>query len=134
MIHNLYLLHNKNEILDAFKIFIARSDIGEEYYGRYIKNGQAPGLFAKFLRENEMVSQYIMFGSPDQNGVAEIRNRTLLDLVWSTLRNSNISKSLRTEALKMTVYILNWVPTNVVPKTSFELLKGWKLGLQHVRV
>jgi hypothetical protein len=81
-----------------------------------------------------MVSQYIMFGSPDQNGVAERRNRTLLDLVWSTLRNSNIPKSLRTEALKMTVYILNWVPTNVVPKTSFELLKGWKLGLQHVRV
>jgi len=107
MIHNLYLLHNKNEILDAFKIFIARSDIGAEYYGRYIKNRQTPGLFAKFLQENEIVSQYIMFGSPDQNGVAERRNRTLLDLVWSTLRNSNIPKSLRTEALKMTVYILN---------------------------
>ena len=61
----LYLLYNKSEALDAFKIFkvevekqcekqikIVRFDRGEEYYeyyGRYIEDGQAPGPFAKFL-------------------------------------------------------------------------------------
>ena len=47
-----YLLHNKHETLDAFKVFkvevknqcgkqiqIVRSDRGGEYYGRYIENG-----------------------------------------------------------------------------------------------
>ena len=34
----------------------------------------------------------------------------------------------------MTLYILNWVPTKVVPKTPIELWKGWKLSLQHIRV
>ena len=58
-----YLLHNKYEALDAFKVFkaevenqcgkqrqIMRYDIGGEYCGRYTKNEQAPGHFSKVLR------------------------------------------------------------------------------------
>ena len=75
-----------------------------------------------------------MLGSPNQNGVAERRNRTLLDMVQSILSNFNLPKSLWAEALKTTVYILNRVPTKVVPKTPFELFKGWKLSLKHIRV
>jgi hypothetical protein len=111
-----------------------RSDRGGEYYGRYTEDGQAPGPFAKFLQEHGIVAQYTMPGSPDQNGVAERRNRTLLDMVRSMLSSSNLPKSLWIEALKTTVYILNRVPTKVVPKTPFELWKGWKPSLRHMRV
>jgi len=75
---NVYLLHNKNEALDAFKVFkakvekqcgkqikIVRSDRGREYYGRYTENGQAPGPFAKFLQEHGIVNQYTMPCSPN---------------------------------------------------------------------
>ena len=58
-----------------------RSNRGGEYYGRYMEDGQALGPFAKFLQENGIVAQYTMTGSPDQNGVAERRNQTLLDMV-----------------------------------------------------
>ncbi|RVW36520.1 Retrovirus-related Pol polyprotein from transposon TNT 1-94 [Vitis vinifera] len=107
---------------------------GGEYYGRYLKDGQSPGPFAKFLQKHGIVAQYTMPGSPDQNGVAERRNRTLLDMVRSMLSNSKLPKFLWTEALKTTVYILNRVPTKAVPKTPFELLKGWKPSLRHMRV
>ncbi|RXY49603.1 hypothetical protein DD573_29900 [Klebsiella pneumoniae] len=83
----LYLLRTKDEALDAFKILkakvekqcgkqikIVRSDRGGEYYDRYTENGQAPGPFAKFLQEHEIVAQYTMPGSPNQNGVTERRN------------------------------------------------------------
>ena len=73
----IYLLHNKNEALGAFKVFkaevekqcgkqikIMRIDRGGEYYGRYTEDGQAPGPFAKFLQEHGMVAQYTMSGSP----------------------------------------------------------------------
>ncbi|WKA02171.1 hypothetical protein VitviT2T_020389 [Vitis vinifera] len=143
----LYILHNKNEALDVFKVFkaevekqygkqikIVRSDRGGEYYGRYLEDGQSPGPFAKFLQEHGIVAQYTMPGSPDQNGVAERRNRTLLDMVRSMLSSSKLPKFLWTEALKTAVYILNRVPTKVVPKTPFELLKGWKPSLRHMRV
>ena len=78
----LYILHNKNEALDAFKVFkvevdkqcgkqikIMRSDRGGEYYGRCLEDGQAPRPFAKILQEHGIVAQYTMPGSPDQNGV-----------------------------------------------------------------
>ena len=83
----LYILHNKNEAFDTFKVFkakvekqcgkqikIARSDKCEKYYGRYLKDGQVLGSFVKFLQEHGIVTQYTMSGSPNQNGVAERRN------------------------------------------------------------
>jgi len=113
---------------------IVRSDRGGEYYGRYTSDGQAPGPFAKFLQEHGIVAQYTMLGSPDQNGVVERRNRTLLDMVWSMFSSSKLPKSLWAKALKTTMYILNRVPTKAIPKTPFELLKGWKPSLQYMRV
>ncbi|KAG9449432.1 hypothetical protein H6P81_009397 [Aristolochia fimbriata] len=90
----LYMLHTKNEALDAFKVFkaevekqsgkqikIVRTDRGGEYYGRYTESGQAQGPFARFLQDNGIVPQYTMPGSPDQNGVAERRIQTLLDMI-----------------------------------------------------
>ena len=55
-------------------------------------------------------------------------------MVRSMLSSSNLPKSLWTEALKTTVYILNRVPTKAVQKTPFELWKGWKPSLRHMRV
>ncbi|KAL4271452.1 hypothetical protein GQ457_13G004180 [Hibiscus cannabinus] len=143
----MYMLHYKSEALEAFKVFkaevekqcgkqikIVRTDRGGEYYGRYTEDGQVPGPFAKFLQDNGKVGQYTMPGSPDQNGVAERRNRTLMDMVRSMLSGSKLPKSLWVEALKTAVYILNRVPTKAVPKTPFELFKGWKPSLRHIRV
>ncbi|KAL4351255.1 hypothetical protein GQ457_06G019360 [Hibiscus cannabinus] len=135
------------QALEAFKVFkaevekqcgkqikIVRTDRGGEYYGRYTEDGQVPGPFAKFLQDNGIVGQYTMPGSSDQNGVAERRNRTLMDMVRSMLSGSKLPKSLWVEALKTAVYILNRVPTKAVPKTPFELFKGWKPSLRHIRV
>ena len=103
------MLHNKDEALDAFKVLkaevkkqcdkqikIVGTDRGVEYYGRYTKDGQAPNLFAKFLQEHGMVAQYTMLGFPYQNGVAERRNRNLLDMVRCILSSSKLPKFLWT--------------------------------------
>ncbi|KAF7843965.1 Retrovirus-related Pol polyprotein from transposon TNT 1-94 [Senna tora] len=75
-----------------------------------------------------------MPGSPDMNGVAERRNRTLLDMVRSMMSNSKLPIFLWREALKTVVYIQNRVPTKVVSKTPFEIWKGRKPSLNHIRV
>ena len=56
----LYILHNKNEALEAFKVFkaevekqygkqikIVKSDRGGKYYGRYLEDGQVLGSFLR---------------------------------------------------------------------------------------
>ena len=65
----LYLLYDKSETLDAFKVYktkvekqlgkqikIVRSDKCGEYYGRYTEKGQLPGSFARFLEGQDIVA------------------------------------------------------------------------------
>jgi transposase InsO family protein len=89
------------------KIKLVRSDRRGEYYGRHTPYGQVSGPFVRFLQENGIVAQYSMPVDPQQNGVAERRNRTLMDMVRSMLSYSMLPISLWMEALKTTVHILN---------------------------
>ena len=75
-----------------------------------------------------------MLGTPQQNGVAERRNRTLMDMVRSMLSNSTLPLSLWMYAFKTAVYLLNRVPSKAVPKTPFELWTRKKPSLKHLHV
>ncbi|KAL1569026.1 hypothetical protein AAHA92_00559 [Salvia divinorum] len=144
----LYLIHEKSEALDKFKIFKAevelqlnksikkvKSDRGGEYYGRNDGSGeQRQGPFALYLEECGIVPQYTMPGSPSKNGVAERRNRTLKDMVRSMISHSSLPQSLWGEALKTAVYILNRVPTKAAAKTPYELWNGRKPSLNHTHI
>lgn len=142
-----YLLHDKAESVNVLKLFIdeverqlekkvkvVRSDRGGEFYGRFTESGQCPGLFAKLLESKGICAQYTMPGTPQQNGVAERRNHTLMEMVRSMLSNCKLPMSLWIYALKTATYILNRVPSKAVPITPFELFKGRKPSLRHLRV
>ena len=75
-----------------------------------------------------------MTGTPQQNGVVERRNQTLMDMERSMISNSNLQLFLWSEALKTVMYILNRVPSKVVLKTPFELYNGWKTSLSHLHI
>ena len=75
-----------------------------------------------------------MSGTPQHNGIAERRNRTLLDIVQCMLVNSSLPKFLWGEALKTIAYILNQVPSKFVPKTPYELWSQKKPSLHHFHV
>ncbi|GJY94648.1 putative zinc finger, CCHC-type containing protein [Tanacetum coccineum] len=67
------------------KIKVVRSDRGGEYYGRHTDVGQAPGSFFDFCKDHGIINQYTMPGTPQQNGVAKRRNRTLIYMVRSII-------------------------------------------------
>src|SRR3954468_19559831 len=75
-----------------------------------------------------------MPGEPQQNGVAERRNRTLMDMVRSMMSYSTLPLGLWMEALKTAIHILNRVPSKSVPKTPYELWTGRVPSLHHLRV
>jgi hypothetical protein len=58
---------------------------------------------------------------PQQNGVAERCNPTLMDMVRSMLNYSTLPISLRMDTFKTTVHILNQVPSKSVPKIPYEM-------------
>jgi transposase InsO family protein len=109
-----------------------RFDCGGEHYSRHTPYGQVPAPFVRFIQENGTVTKYSMPNDPQQNGVAERRNRTLMYMVRSMLSYSTLPISLWMEALKITVHILNQVPSKSMPKTSYELWTGRKPTLNYL--
>ena len=105
-----------------------------EYYGKHGDLGQCLGPFAEFLQSYGIKPQYTMPGTPEQNGVAERRNRTLMDMVRSMMSRTKLPQYLWGEALQIAMYILNRVPSKSVPKTLFELWTNRKPSLNHLKV
>ena len=129
----IYLIRDKSESLDTFKIFKAevenqinkkikgvRSDRGGEFYGRNDASGeQRPVSFVRYLEQSGIVPQYNMSGTPSINDIAERRNRTLEDMVRSMMAESSLHIILWSEALKTAIYLLNRVPTKATIKTPY---------------
>ena len=90
--------------------------------------------FIYFLKEHGTLSQFSALGTPQQNGVAERRNGTLLDMVRPMMSLSTLLLSFWGYALETAVYILNMVPSKSVPKTPMEIWSGWKLIFSHIRI
>ncbi|WVZ16815.1 hypothetical protein V8G54_009797 [Vigna mungo] len=116
------------------KVKVVRSDRGGEYYGKTDESGQCLGPFAKYLESRGICAQYTMSGTPQQNGVAERQNRTLMDMVRSMLSHSSIPLSLWMYSLKTNVYLVNRVPSKAISKTLYELWTGRKPSLRHLHV
>jgi hypothetical protein len=75
-----------------------------------------------------------MSGDPQQNGVVERCNSTLIDMVRSMLSYSTLPISLWMETLKTVVHILNRVPSKSVPKTPYEMWTAKKPTLNYLYV
>ena len=73
-----------------------------------------------------------MPGSPDQNGVVKIRNRTLMDMARSMLSNSNLPNFLWTSVLNiLTLFKLRLFQRHLLNygKVGIEFAKYACLGL-----
>ena len=73
-------------------------------------------------------------GQPQQNGIAERRNQTLLDMIILMMSYAGLPNFFWGYALETTQYILNLVPSKAVSTTLNELWTGRKPNLGHVRI
>ena len=80
------------------------------------------------------MSQLTAPGTPQQNGVVERRNRTLMEIVRSMISFPSLPNSFWGYALQTAAYILNVVPSKIVLKTPLELWNDRKASLQHFRI
>ena len=59
--------------------------------------------------------------SPQSNGVAERKNRTLKEIINAMLISSGLPENMWGEAMLFTNYLLNKVPKKKAEKTPYEL-------------
>ena len=83
-----------------------RSDNGGEYLST---------TFKSFLLEHGISHQLTVAYTPQQNGVAERINRTLLNMVRSMLHHKSLPKHFWAEALSTAFYVVNRVTSRSLP-------------------
>nr|ABF98935.1 retrotransposon protein, putative, Ty1-copia subclass [Oryza sativa Japonica Group] len=71
--------------------------------------------------------------SPESNGIAERKNRTLTDLVNAMLDTAGLPKAWWGEALLTSNHVLNRVPNRNKDKTPYEIWIGRKPSLSYLR-
>lgn len=132
-----YFLVEKSEALNLFKYF---KTLVEKETGMYIKclrtdrGGEFNSdEFKEFCRHSGIKRQLTTAYTPQQNGVAERKNRTVMNTVM--LSEKKIPKNFWPEAVNWTVYVLNRCPTLAVKNiTPEEAWSGVKPSVEHFRV
>lgn len=84
--------------------------------------------FEAFLQKNGIRRPLTEPYSPQQNGVAERKNRTILNMARSMLKGKNMPQHFWVEAVACAVYLLNPCPKQSVwNKTQQEAWSGRRL-------
>ena len=134
-----YVLKSKDQVFERFlewkalverqskhKLKALRTDNGGEY---------TSNAFEKYLRDEGIRHERTVPKTPQQNGVAERLNRTLVESARSMLLDANLSKLYWAEAVSMAVYLRNRCPTKAVQgKTPYEAWYGQMPRVDHLRV
>ncbi|KAL0641477.1 hypothetical protein Bca4012_103059 [Brassica carinata] len=135
----LTLIPSKDRVIDAFKNFqayvtnhynakikIFRSDNGGEYTSY---------AFKSHLEHHGILHQTSCPYTPQQNGVAERKNRHLMEVARSMMFQANVPKRFWSDAVATACYLINRIPTKVLKdQAPFEVLNKHKPSVDHLRV
>jgi len=131
------VLKQKSEVFSAFKEFKAKV---ENLHGRKIKCLQSDNgkeyrneAFDNFLKENGISRRTTVTHTPEQNGVAERRNRTLIEMTRCLLSQSSLPHSFWGEAVNTANYVRNRCPSRSIGgKTAYQLWAGKIPDVSHL--
>lgn len=114
------------ELQSGYKIKRLRSDRGGEY---------TSNEFQQFCSDLGMERQLTIAHTPQQNGVAERKNRTICEMARSLMAEKGIPTEFWDEAVNVSVYLQNRCYTSAnEEKTPFEVFTGRKPGVKHLKV
>jgi len=134
-----YFLSNKSQVFSVFKKFRAfaerqsgcklkalRSDNGGEY---------TSNEFNKYCKDMGIDHKLTVSYSPEQNGVSERKNRTVVEMARCLLLEKKLPQSFWAEAVHTSLYLLNRLPTKAVnEKTPIEAWSGIQPSAKHLKV
>ncbi|KAE8686521.1 Protein STRUBBELIG-RECEPTOR FAMILY 1 [Hibiscus syriacus] len=124
-----YPIKKKSDVFATFKNFKARVELDS---GNKIKcfrtdNGgeYTSEEFDDFCKREGIKRQFTVANTPQQNGVAERMNRTLLERTRAMLRDAGLENSFWAEAVNIACYLVNRAPSTAIElKTPMEMWTG----------
>ena len=114
------------ERMTGHKVKTLRSDNGGEYTSTY---------FGSYLINEGIRHELTVPYTPEQNGVAERSNRTLMESVRAMLADSKLPHKFWAEALSTAIFLRNRSPTKALQNiTPYEAWYSRKLDVSCLRI
>jgi transposase InsO family protein len=135
----IFFLQEKSQTQETLKRFLRRAQNGFKLRikkirsdnGTEFKNSQIEGFLEEEGIKHEFSSPY----TPQQNGVVERKNRTLLDIARTMLDEYKTLDQFWVEAINTAYYSINRLYLHrILKKTSYELLTSKKPNVSYFRV
>jgi len=133
------LLKTKGEALDFFKKIKSRAEAesdGKLKALRTDRGGEFTShLFSVFCSEGGVKHYTTTPYTPQQNGVVERRNQTVVEMARCLLKTMHMPSVFWGEAVATAVYLLNRSPTKALNnRTPFEAWHGKKPRVDHQKI
>ncbi|GJY86188.1 putative ribonuclease H-like domain-containing protein [Tanacetum coccineum] len=133
-----FYLGTKDETFSVLKEFIAliENQLNKKVKGIRCDNGTEfkNAKLIELCGEKGIKRDYSNPRTPQQNGVAERKNRTLIEAARTMLADSKLPTMFWTEAVSTACYVLNRVSiTNPHNKTPYQLLSGKVPQIGHLK-
>lgn len=134
----MYFLREKSSVFEKFQTWLAlveresgkvlkclRSDNGGEY---------TSNAFNQFCKSNGIKRQFTVPNTPQQNGIAERMNSTLMERAKALRLQAVLPLAFWTDALRYAVYVTNRVPCSAIKgKIPEERWSGRPISLKHLK-
>jgi hypothetical protein len=134
-----FFLHVKSETQEVLKKFLKRTQ--NEFDAKVKKIRSDNGSKFKntqvedYLDQEGIKHKFSAPCTPEQNGVAERKNRTLIESAWTMLDEYKSSKHIWAKAINMACHAVNQLYLHrLLKKTPHELLTGNKPNVSYFRV
>ncbi|XP_075473453.1 uncharacterized protein LOC142504481 [Primulina tabacum] len=132
-------IREKSDTYDVFKQLLTRISNFHNLKVRRIRTDHGKEFenisFSSFCDRKGISHEFSAPKTPQQNGIAERKNRTLQEMARLMLASKNISKRFWAEALNTACHISNRVYLRSgSTMTSYEIIMGNKLNLKYFHV
>ncbi|KAG6511143.1 hypothetical protein ZIOFF_029198 [Zingiber officinale] len=135
----IYFLNQKSEAFSTFMQFKAQAEresgfliksLRTDRGGEYLSNP-----FSEYCKANGIKRQLTTSYTPQQNGVAERKNRTIVEMARNMLKYKGIPNLYWAEAVHTAAYIMNRSPTKAVHNmTPYEAWHKKKPVVDHFKI
>jgi transposase InsO family protein len=125
----LFFLHDKSEVASIFKKFVKKAQNEFDYKIKKIRSGNGKEFdntnIYEYCDEIGIKHEVSTTYTPQQNGVIEKRNRTLITLARTMIDEYNTPERFWAEAVNTPCYASNMLfPHQLLEKTPYVLLNG----------
>ena len=135
---HVYLMRNKDESFDMFKRYKIEIEIQKDRKIKILQSDTCGEYFlhdfSTFCEEHGIIHQSSAFYTPQQNGLAERKNRTLVGMVYAMILSAKLPFNLWGEALLTICHMHNRVPSKKIKISPYELWNGRKPNLDYIKV